>query len=297
MKKYSLLTAFAALLSLSTWGQNPQNHEENDTTTTTTTLSDIISMQQKVHTNNYTEQHFQKVWGRKTYLHINFNKSTLASSGLVQTEAGKANLEFKSDWGASLQMGKNFSLSKRPIANAVNICLDYTWMDINVNHFKAEEGAYYNSSMQYPDTDGKTVYYMPWSLPKYDASFGMAVGPSVTVAPFASANSEGAHFLHLQFYYHVGYRVSYLKIDNDSSLDKNPAKDTHYDVMADNQKSNLGHGLYSTFGVNLSWKSIGIGFEQSTGNYKYKPINSTEFGKDEVKFKSTTKRFFIQFKF
>ena len=72
--------------------------------------------------------------------------------------------------------------------------------------------------------------------------------------------------------------------------------DTH-DEMKDKTKLAWGHGLTSTFGLSLSWKFIGLGYEHRTSTVRYKAIDTDFFGSDTQKFNSSISRFFIQFRF
>ncbi|MBO6099096.1 MAG: hypothetical protein J6P01_03020, partial [Prevotella sp.] len=260
-------------------------------------VSDIIKMQQEVTKRNQSESHFRSVWSRKGYLNISYNTSTLSPKDAVPTgvayNGGKAP-EYKSNWGASIQLGRSYALHKRPISNILQFNIDYTYIDLNVNHFKAE-----GDGTNLYDSSNKSgeKYYTPWNLEKYDINYGMAVGPSVTVAPFTYTKYAGLHHMKFNVYFHIGYHVGLLYMVNDENADVNQDKDDDdYKRMKDNLKMDLGHGLTTSFGFSLTWKTIGVGYEHRSGSLKYKSLSTDDFGKDSYKFKSSTNRVFVQFR-
>ena len=66
--------------------------------------------------------------------------------------------------------------------------------------------------------------------------------------------------------------------------------------MSDNLKLCWGHGLTNSFGLSLTWKFIGLGYEHQSRNIRYKSMNTKEFEKETYKFDSSVNRFFIQFR-
>lgn len=122
---------------------------------------------------------------------------------------------------------------------------------------------------------------------------------SLTIAPFVSVSQKELHYLKFQLYYHIGYHVSFLYMPNDKSADMNDADpdDEEYKYkqeMADNFKMDWGHGLINSFGLNVSWKFIGIGYEYRTANLKYKAINTGQYGDDKYEFSNSISRVYLQ---
>lgn len=271
-----------------------QNLDTEEDTTNVTRVRDIVAMQQKVLSSSNTEKHLQDVWKRRAFFNISWNKQTLKSKNEIPTEYGAQDYKFKNDWGIGLQAGVNYRLHKKPIGNMLNFALDYSWLDLNVHHYKAEKDYFYNSEIKRIEETGE-YFYMPWGLEKYEFNYGMSLGPSITVAPFVPLGIKGLDYLRLQFYYHLGYNVSMLYSVSDNDCDINPnRKSEPYETMKNNLKLNWGHGLYNTFGFNVTWKRIGIGYEVRKGSYKYKAINTDDFGSGKNKFSATNKRFYIQ---
>ena len=308
--KRKFLTLAACLFAMMTFAQVENedsrlaNIDWKEDSTEVTTINDIINVQQELTSFNATGKHFQQVWAYRSYVNFSYNTTTLSPKETINTGFSDVNRgivpEFKSDWGASLQVGRSYRLHKKPIANVAQFNIDYTGIDLNVNHYKAEEGQYlYDSSVKNTKTDeaGKeTEYYnMPWNLEKYEANYGMTLGPSLTLAPFTYINVPALHHLKFNVFYHIGYHVSVLYMPNDDKADKNTdTKDEDHETMADNMKFQLGHGMINSFGVNMSWKAIGVGYEHRSGKLKYQSLNTKDFGKDKYDFNATTNRVYIQ---
>lgn len=313
-----LILSFACLTTLSVFGQEANERDLlksvnwDEDSTEITTISDIAKMQQDVTNKKQTESHYRNVWSRKGYLNLGYNSTTLDPDQRIETGVdGGIVAKFKSNWGASLQVGRSYALHKTPIANKLQFNLDYTYIDLNVNHFEHEgNGKNLYNSNTYLYADDSTKYYTPWNLEKYDINYGMAIGPSISIAPFTSTSYSGLHYLKLNVYFHIGYHVSFLYIKNDEEADISQKTDTPYkeqtyeektvstrhDRMKDNLKLDLGHGLTKSFGLSLTWKFIGVGYEHRSANLKYQSLSTNDFGSDTYKFKSSTNRVFIQFR-
>ena len=304
MKK-KLIVSVASLLCLTVTGQNVNelNRQANidwkEDSTEIVTIEDIVKTQQGLTTNRFIEDHFQDVWARKSYLNLSYNSTSLNPDGQIATGVGSGIVpDFKTNWGFSLQLGRSYKLHKKPISNLLQFYIDFTYIDLNVNHYDHEGDGknLYDSSVKLPGTD---CYYTPWNLEKYEFNYGMALGPSVTFAPFTSMDSRGLHFLKLNLWYHIGYHVSLLNMKSDVNADanKDAISGSSQKEMKENVKLDLGHGLISSFGVSLTWKFIGVGYEYRSAALKYKSLDKDTFGSDEYKFKSSTNRMFLQLRF
>lgn len=277
-------------------------------TTQVVSIQDIVEMQELATSNNSNAVHFQKVWSRTSYFNPSYNSTTLTPKEDIKLGYNYNNgfaPVFKSDWGASLVLGHNYRLHKKPIANIVQINLDYTFIDLNVNHFKAEEGEkLFDSNSQWSQTDEdgyKTDYfYTPWCLEKYEANYGMSIGPSITLAPFTYIKVPQLHFLKFNVYYHIGYNVSIMWMQNDKNKDANYAtgadpqyNKTNFDKMENALKMDWGHGMSTAFGFSVSWKSIGVGYEIRKGSFGYKAMQKDLFGNEKYKFDASTSRVYL----
>ncbi len=309
MKK-KLVFSITCLLAVSAYGQDvneqnlPMTFNWQEDTTEVTTINDIIRMQQEVTNKKYTESHYRDVWSRKGYFNISYNSTTLTPDQSIPTGVGSSVVpEFKSDWGVSLQLGRSYALHKTPIANMLQFNIDFSYIDFNVNHFKHEGDGknLYDSREVLPGTTDK--FFTPWNLEKYDFNYGMSVGPSISIAPFTSTSVSGLHHVKLNAFFHIGYHVSLLYIQNDEEADMNQGDDPtdpiaveRYEKMKDNLKLDLGHGLITSFGFSVTWKFIGLGYERRSGSLEYKSLSTNDFGSEKYKFKSSTNRIFIQFR-
>ena len=305
MKKL-IFSCLALMLGASAYAQSePDNAvvlDMAEDTTQVTTIADIIEVQEMVTSRNSTVSHFSKVWGRNTYFNMAYaNTSLTPKEDISLGYNDKFVPEFKSDWGASIQLGHSYGLHKKPIANVAKFHIDYTYIDLNVNHFKVEEGEHlYNSAATWESkgTDSKVTeyHYIPWCLEKYEANYSMALGPSLTIAPFTYIRVPQLHFMKINVFYHIGYQVSMLWMQNDNGKDANPSAGDNNEVNKA-LKLNWGHGLTTSFGVSLSWKSIGVGYEVRSGELEYQSIQKDIFGKDKYKFDAKTSRIYLTIRY
>lgn len=282
------------------------NLDLEEDSTGVASVSDIVKMQQEVLSNKVAGRHFENVWKRRSFFNMSWTESKMKYKGDKKT--GNDIDDFKSDWGVTLQSGTNYRLHKKPIAKMINIALDYSWLNLNVNHIKDadhEDGEFlYNSTKRnvVPGESGKTdeYYVYPWKLEKYEANYGMTLGPSITIAPFVPLGVKQLDYLKIQAYYHIGYSASFLYTLNKEEFDENqnPSQSNadaykDYNTMKDNLKLQWGHGMTSTFGFNIFWKRVGIGYERTTGTFKYKNFNTGDFGREKTKFTNEYSRIYL----
>lgn len=319
MKKF-LLSCAALTVAACTYAQDGTDLPlvldlDEDTTQQVVTIADIVSVQERVTTNNTTMSHFNSVWGRKKYFNITYGNVDMKPKEdipLGYTFNGGKVPTFKSDWGLSIKLGRNYSLHKKPIANTLMFNINFNYFDLNVTHFKtegADKEKLYDSSAVWNETDedGKTEErsYIPWCLQKYKADFGMAVGPSLTIAPFNYVKVPGLHYIKLDVYYNIGYHASVLWMVNDDKRDANPELTNSSSTSplpgakkeTSTLKLNWGHGLTSTFGFSLSWKMIGIGYEIRNTKLTYKSTTTDIYGHRGYKFDANSGRIYLQIRY
>ena len=311
--KRNILLLFAAVTSAVTAFAQVENENSRwsnidwkEDSTEIVTIDDIIKEQQDVTSRNTREMHFADVWGRRSYFNIAYNKGVwltakeqnTVKTGYPDIAGGYFNKELAT-WSFALQKGRNYVLHKKPIANTVQICIDYTGLDLTASHYPGAAGkTLYDSSTskKFSETDknghAKTYFYIPWNLEKYEASYGMSLGPSLTIAPFNYINFDGIHYMKFNIYYHWGYQASVLYMLNNKDADAN----TSSSDMDENLKLLWGHGMYTAFGMNLSWKILGVGFETRTSATTYQPLNTSDFFTTKSGFTSKYTRFYIQFR-
>lgn len=277
-------------------------------TTHVTTIADIIEVQEMVNSRQSSDSHFTKVWSRTSFFNIGYNTSATLQpnqkepvcAGLYESSPVE---KYASSWGADITLGHNYRLHKKPIANIVQFNLDWTFININANHYDNDGGVkLYDSSLMWETTadNGTAVFYqyLPWNVEKYDVSYSMAIGPSVTLAPFTYVNVPALHFLKFNIYYHIGYGVSLLVFNADKKYDANPSVDSNiYATDESNFVMAWGHGLTSTFGLSMSWKSIGLGWETVTAKSGYQPLLKDTYGSEAYKFKTANSRIYLQIRY
>ncbi|MBQ7494499.1 MAG: hypothetical protein IJT75_01840 [Bacteroidaceae bacterium] len=318
----------ASLLAVATFAQveTPEREDNIDwkeDSIEIRTINDIIAQQQEATTVNSSEQHFNDVWGRRSYFNISINLPySLDPKEPIKTGVpyndGLAP-KYKSQLSLTLSRGRSYRLHPNPIANTLQFYIDITPFDFTVSHYKIEtkEGAYdsYNMDTTYQEKYGiktlKTANYTTWNLEKWQADYGILLGPSFTVAPFTSMdNAPGLHFMKFNFYLHAGYRASMLYMVNKEEADANyPKPDPKtktinqnspeykaFDAMKDNAKLDWGHGFYWSWGFSVTWKGIGLGYEHNSGQLKYKSIDTGTFGDSSYKFKTSSNRLYISFR-
>lgn len=221
------------------------------------------------------------VWDKTVYLKVGINSDKI-SSDEFPTVGGVYSSEYKSQFGLGIQNGKTFWLHKEPLGNVLTFGVDWTWVDLNVSTFKKKEPA---SSF---NMGSDSPYNMPWHHKKWMASYGMSVGPSITLCPFSASDSDFAKYLRLNLYFHLGYSVGGVLFDKV----KKPNSDSEKTQAA------WGHGLFTAFGASVSWKSYGLGYEfRNNASDGYQYLNSSFKQPDKMKMKETFGRIYFQFLF
>lgn len=300
-----LSLSIVCLLSLNVFAQNDADMEKmtnidwKEDSAEIVTVEDILKTQQDVTLRNTMEAHFRDVWSRKDYINLGYNSSTLSPKDPISLGIDERSMvpDYSSNWGISLQIGKSSRLHKKPIANMLQFYFDYSYVDLNVNHYEKDgqdNEKLYNTGIPNPLDASK--YNIPWKLQKYEFNYGMSLGPSVTVAPFVSMNSKALHYVKFNMFYHIGYHASIINLVSDEDADANSATGDDISKVRENVKLLWGHGLTSSFGFSVTWKFIGIGYEIRTATAKYKSIDTSTYGDTKYKFKTTTNRIFLQFR-
>lgn len=254
--------------------------EQYTDTTGMNSLDDIIRAETRSKVDNENRDHLRKVWSHNTFLRFSYNKTKFSSDEFPSAiDNNVFSAKYENEIGAGLQWGHSYHFHKNPIGNVLFIGLDYTWMDLNFNKYKASD------TIPSRYAQGERAYNLPWHHEKMTLSYGMSLGPVLTLYPFSSTRSKGAQKLRLQCYFHVGYCV-------EGALIK---KAGQYEDVSDEWA--YGHGLYTSFGANLAWGFIGIGYEvRNDNNLKYKAIHK-DYDTGKMKVKEETSRLYLQFHF
>ena len=305
MKDRIILSAFALMCAVFSYAQGsvtsddePLNIDED--TTSVSSLDEIVKTQEMVYTKKFRDEVVQNVWKRKRSFSIAYTTASLEGDLQMYNPTRDAyelvTQKFKNDWGLTMKAATTVRFHKRPIADIVSFGLDYSLLDLSVNHYKELEGdkLYKSSETWTEDIDGKKrrPHYMPWGLQMYNFTYGMNLGPSIGVAPFARFKNPQLAHLRLHLYFNVGYRASLLLMKGNDDKDAAQPRD---EKVKESSKLQWGHGFYTMFGVRMSWKGIGIGYELVNGSQKYKSVETEIYGSATNKLKESSHRIVLSY--
>lgn len=304
MKFNHLLLAMAMLFSAHAFAQNETrtillDHEED--TANVTSLEDIIKTQEKVFSANYRKDVVTGVWKRKKHFSLSYAKTEMNGKGIEMYD-GTKNPSYTADWAVNLKRSHTYSFHKRPIADIVSFGLEFGFIDLSANHFKGDSTYKYDSrvfgEVKVDDKTVKEFQFLPWGSEMYTFSYGMNLGPSITIAPFGRCKSAGLAHIRLQAYFTVGYRASLMWMNADNKRDLNIQDDKtsnknegYFETMENSTKLSWGHGMTTIWGLRLNWKGIAVGFEKVTGSQKYESVESGIYGPRKYEFSETSTRF------
>lgn len=305
MKDRIILSAFALMCAVFSYAQGsvtsddePLNIDED--TTSVSSLDEIVKTQEMVYTKKFRDEVVQNVWKRKRSFSIAYTTASLEGDLQMYNPTRDAyelvTQKFKNDWGLTMKAATTVRFHKRPIADIVSFGLDYSLLDLSVNHYKELEGdkLYKSSETWTEDIDGKKrrPHYMPWGLQMYNFTYGMNLGPSIGVAPFARFKNPQLAHLRLHLYFNVGYRASLLLMKGNDDKDAAQPRD---EKVKESSKLQWGHGFYTMFGLRMSWKGIGIGYELVNGSQKYKSVETEIYGSGTNKLKEAAHRIVLSY--
>lgn len=263
-------------------------------------IDGIIKEKKRVSNTTNSTEHFASVWRPRSYFDFIYTRNaTLTPADLGQfngfTGPNTPSAKYNADWGYAIKNGRSFFLHRRAIGRVAYIGLDYTWIDLMANHYKAtldDLGHSFNSSEQLPG-GGKAF---PVNAQKYEINYGMTLGPSVTLAPFVYIEgAKGLHHLKFNAYYHIGYGVGLLYCNG--SAEQNVATTSDNSIL-------FGHGLKSAYGASINWRKVGVGFEVHKAALKHKNDTGGLFNTNNdinvskiYDFDTSGQRLFLQFRF
>lgn len=295
-------SALCLLLAMQSFSQNESEISNyidlEEDTTTVTSLQEILNLQELAYAKTHRADLIKSVWKRKKHFSLSFAKTSLTGNNLkiydpVNKEYVPSDVKYETDWAINLKRSRTYALHKKAIADILSFGLEFTVIDLSANHFKKDSTAHYNSDIKYTVTDenkGKHEYnYIPWGAEMYTFSYGMNIGPSITIAPFARMNNPGLAHLRIQGYFTVGYRGSLMWMRNDKQMDHGKEKD-NYDKVHNSNKLSWSHGLTTAWGFRLNWKAIAFGCEFINAKHNFKPIETHIYGKNKYKFTESSMR-------
>ncbi len=148
--------------------------------------------------------------------------------------------DFKSNYGASVTIGRTFFVHKNPLFDFLSFGIDATWLDLT-----------------YTNYDVKHITY--WATRNYQYHQGeisMQVGPSVTLNIVDKFNVQG----------YFRYAPSFSVLYSDDAMNPNPTSGNY--------------ATFFVGGGSVSYGAIGLGFEARFGDCKYKPLTSSDGSSD-----------------
>ena len=278
MKKNLSLTLLTVSLASTCLAQNNRETITNDSTKIPS-LKEIIEAEKNQASKKDNEIHYKSVWGKTTFINLSYINTKLSSDNLP-TDNGSYSGEYKSSLGFGFLLGHTFNFHSKPIGSVMFVGLDLTPVDFNFNVYDKEK-----PSVQFVQSSS-TPYSLPWHNKKMTLDYGISVGPSLTFYPFTNIGKSGTDNIRIHLYFHVGYSVG-IGIINNVKVNKND----------DESEMLWGHGLFTRYGLNISWDFIGIGYEaHNFSNFTYRPTGS-DFKTGNVKTEQTSNRIYLQFRF
>lgn len=334
MKKKFFLLLLALPVAMQGFAQTDETNEKNidfeEDTAHVTSLNDIIAMQELVYEQSYRSKIISGVWKRKKFFTLSYANTTLTGKKLqvynpTTKKMETQNPKYKTDWAVALKRSRTIALHKKPIANMVSFGLEFSGLDLAVNHYDKEEYYDEEAKKKMPvicfdsrltdktnTSKNDEIHYMPWGSEMYTFAYGMHLGPSITLAPFTKLNSPGLAHICLQTYFTLGYRASMMWMRGDDEQDWNYIENheswkntsgtnseakNYFTEVSRSSKLSWAHGLVTTWGIRLSWKGIGFGYEITKGDYDFKSTEKKIYGSSKFKFSESSKRVSLSYVF
>lgn len=243
--------------------------EQNDSVASDSVSNRVKELETQVATMQE-EKKNDAIWKRNKYVGFIYGGQTLT---------GKDDgLKLKSDFAFALQ--KSFGtikFHKKPIENMLMVGFDIA-LDINFAKYKEDaENPYSGIGVEEVDKYLKAV-------DKMQLDGGLALGPSIQVAPLSMLDNAASH-LKVYAYYHLTPSYSGIIIDG---------------------KFKSAFNLFNGVGIGLTWKAISLGYEYRFGSAKYNSIvdveetpqsltgNQSEESSDKKRYKTTENRLVLR---
>lgn len=214
--------------------------EQNDSVASDSVSNRVKELETQVATMQE-EKKNDAIWKRNKYVGFIYGGQTLT---------GKDDgLKLKSDFAFALQ--KSFGtikFHKKPIENMLMVGFDIA-LDINFAKYKEDA-----LSEDKTTTGIKKVDNILDDINMMQLDAGLALGPSIQVAPLSMLDNAASH-LKVYAYYHLTPSYSGIIIDDEFKSAFN---------------------LFNGVGIGLTWKAISLGYEYRFGTAKYNSIIDVE---------------------
>lgn len=175
-------------------------------------------------------------------------------------------------WGLSIDIMRNVYLHRTPIAGMLKFGLQFGPQFNYINFAKGHgslsgiiSGGSDDENDDYYDEFGNPIYnddyddeeeMMP-DLGKHQLVAGLAIGPTVTIAPFINSSNKNLSRLKFRGYFNVVPAFSAIMTANEDETELNSAFTCMY-----------------AGGLNIIWRKLDIGFQYKGGRARYKDLVS-----------------------
>lgn len=206
---------------------------------------------------DYNEQQNEiaKIWKRNKFFRIGYAGTASSFKGYTWDNKG----------GVFFNFGTSFLYPKQPVANCLKFGFDVIWFDMTYGTLKSNDSvydwgdyddyrssrAYYDDDYDYDDDEGTGFTLKPTFL-----TMTMGIGPNITATPFYMMDNA-LRELKVRLYGHYRPGVTAFLVSENDEMEAAWAYTGWWD-----------------FGINFSWKLIGIGVEGSWGSGNFKSLVS-----------------------
>lgn len=275
MKKIYITLMAAVLITAGAQAQ------ETSDTVAFESFDDVVKRETATKSQQENDAEHLTLWDKRSYLDISYTSNTLESSEFPSAN-GMYDASYKSKAGINLQYGHTYDFHKKPIANMLFIGINYTGIDLNYAKYDAAskpQGFYQGDD---------APYSVGWYNKKQTVDYGMALGPAVTVYPFAPLGCLATDKIRFQMYFQIGYNARLTIIDD---VLGNPSKDATKTMYT------FAHGMTTKFGFSLTWDFVGLGYEIWNASKLTNITFSEDYDTGNFKSKARSSRLFLQFRF
>lgn len=205
--------------------------------------------------NNKKLDETKRIWKRNKFFRVGYAATSSSFQGFKQDNKG----------GVFFNFGTSFLYPKQPIANFLKVGFDVIWFDFTYGTLKNNGYRYGDFNLGYDDDygyDDDEDYDMDFKMKPTFLTMTMGIGPNVTATPFYMMDNALKELkVRLYGHYRPGVTVYFVSEDGDT-------------------EAAWAYTGWWDFGVNFSWKVIGVGVEGSWGNGNFKSLVS-DFDEDE----------------
>lgn len=226
------------LFPTQTKAQDNVTTNENSSSISNDSLLTLVQQLQKRQDDADLETKWTKIWDKRKK-HWSISYITSQKLTLKDNE----NIESKSKFGINIQRGRTWYLPHKPLGGMVKFGIDLDPMDITYVQYESDPVPVSSQAPTYTtdEKDDET----DWG--RHHITYGIGVGASVTVNPI--------DYLKASAFFHYIPGVGALIYDSNVSW---------------------GYQGMCSFGFNVAWKAISLGFETRWGSSTFSKIDIDE---------------------